>query len=780
MNRTENIELPKSCDAVVIGSGMGGLLSALELQRHGLSVCILEKRSIPGGYAHSFRRGDYVFDATLHHFGNLEGGIAYDMLGTLGVLQKLKYERRASAFTSRFPESTISLPESNGSPLDQLSLMFPEEAMNLRCLFKLSEDLKKAVTDPVLNNSYDSSNSSFLLAEYSSSSFYQLLKNHIKNEDLIAILSQAWMYVGLPPQKSNISFSNCVFTSLFIDKCCHIFGEGTAIANALVEPFIEKGGQLFCNSEVKEILVAQGNVKGVITKSNTKVNAEIVIGNCDPFQLFFNLVKDEHISKIYQHRIIHMKPSASAYAMYIGLDCTAESLGIPEGTYFHNHDYDIGKAYRHAVEGNYKKTDWCLTNYPKTNPSTFPEGGGILSFAEIAMPEDWFELSNTEYNKKKEKVKDTLLNKYDKVFPGLKKHAKVIVFGTPRTMKRYSGNHQGAIYGFEQSIEQSGNKRLANKTPIKGLYLAGAWTQAGGGYEGSMMTGIKTAHEILNYKKIVWKSLKYNPIEQTDESDAENMFSLDQVIFPDDVDHTGTLKGSSLLRFMDRGRVNLIYQGAAKKEHVDMLETCHVNVYSINSDIFKHPSVGELITIKTRLRKATQYRAAYEQIMVNAIGSNIAKCITEVMFVHKQNGTLMEIPSFNENVDSVIMQLSTARLPKIEFKNMEHFKYRSYFHIFFEDTDAQAIVYNVAYVRFCAKTLYENRINLKKHLGVDVNNALERKITIRFLKAGVLFQGIEVLAGVRIIDGNSIGVDFRIKLNESKVLLADAYIEYIL
>jgi phytoene dehydrogenase-like protein len=68
---------------------------------------------------------------------------------------------------------------------------------------------------------------------------------------------------------------------------------------------------------------------------------------------------------------------------------------------------------------------------------------------------------------------------------------------TPLTFWRYTGNTHGAIYGFEQSMDNAFMNRIENKTPIEGLYLAGAWGFPGGGYAGVLRSGRKAFEQIM-------------------------------------------------------------------------------------------------------------------------------------------------------------------------------------------------------------------------------------------------------------------------------------------
>ena len=93
---------------------------------------------------------------------------------------------------------------------------------------------------------------------------------------------------------------------------------------------------------------------------------------------------------------------------------------------------------------------------------------------------------------------DILIEKVEKSFlPGLTKAIEVKEIGTPLTNVRYTRNYRGAIYGWDQTVDNSGQNRVPNKTPIKNLYLAGAWSYPGHGYGGVIASGLKCFGEIM-------------------------------------------------------------------------------------------------------------------------------------------------------------------------------------------------------------------------------------------------------------------------------------------
>ena len=71
-----------------------------------------------------------------------------------------------------------------------------------------------------------------------------------------------------------------------------------------------------------------------------------------------------------------------------------------------------------------------------------------------------------------------------------------MVTATPLTNRAFTGNDEGAIYGFEQTVDNAYMTRLPNETPIEGQYLASAWGNPGGGFGGAI-AGAKAAFDSI-------------------------------------------------------------------------------------------------------------------------------------------------------------------------------------------------------------------------------------------------------------------------------------------
>ena len=106
--------------------------------------------------------------------------------------------------------------------------------------------------------------------------------------------------------------------------------------------------------------------------------------------------------------------------------------------------------------------------------------------------QDYWAGKKTEYNARKREITETLIRRVEEeLIPGLKTMITVQESATPLTNVRYTLNTAGAIYGLEQSMDNSFMTRISNRTPIKGLYLSSAWGDPGGGYTGVLIAGKK-------------------------------------------------------------------------------------------------------------------------------------------------------------------------------------------------------------------------------------------------------------------------------------------------
>ncbi|MCP4678614.1 MAG: FAD-binding protein [Deltaproteobacteria bacterium] len=798
-NRLASPSIPENNDVVVIGSGLGGLACALELARNGLKVCMFEQYSAAGGYAHSFRRKGYHFDISMHHIGGLApGNLTHDLLSSLGIFERLRCTRRDNLFTAEFPGFEATLPNRPEDILEELGTRFESERTGLSRLFDILTSLKADVIGPTLNPDFDKPFEERISTEYLESTLGDIISTHISDPNLIAILGQIWMLVGLPPSQSAATFSTCVFCSSFIEGAYYITGGGGALARVMVKRLRELGGECILRAGVKRIVVEKGAATGVELEDGQFIKSRVVVSNANPHHTFFDLVSDDDISKIYRYRIEQMDSSLSSYSLFLGLDCLPSRFGIPEGNLFHSYKADCDDAYRRAMAHEIDETDWYATSYENTDDSMCPAGTGIVSFVELTPARDWIELDNETYASRKQEVEKRLLAKYAKRFPGIEDHIAVSEFATPRTMARYTRNRHGAVYGLAQTLEQASNKRLRNRSPIERLFLTGAWTWFGGGYEGSIVAGIQTADSVLSEidapapasrvriaasqgqngdlikDEIEKRSIALGDL---DPDDDYYRYRLKVRVFGDDMNSKGNADASSYLRYMDRGRVEAIEEVCRKVGKESWLKEFIVNVYRIDAECAIVVGLGDWLEVQTGLRKTSSHRAAFDQRIVRkATGEVVADAVIEVLFLNDERH-LVPVPEELTGRGPDESKTSIERKEPVPFSDEAHFPFRTLFRVYYEDTDCQEITYHVSYARYCERALFElvGAVwpEMKTQIWISEHKVGIARIDLRYLNSSTLGDYLEVRTGVLGVTSHRIVFGQRIAFQDSGKVIAD-------
>jgi prolycopene isomerase len=283
-------------------------------------------------------------------------------------------------------------------------------------------------------------------------------------------------------------------------------GRSQDISNAFAR-FIEKrGGRILLNTKAGKILTKNGAASGVTTADGRTFTARVVISNASPFATFGQMIEDQSLVADYQARYREYSVSLSSFQVFLGLkEDLARKVGMTDSEIFYEPSYDCDAAYASAVEADVENGGVYLTLYDNIYPGYSPAGKNTVSIMTLQGYGHWerFEADyragrKQEYRKEKERMAEVLIRRAEKVLlPGLSAAIEVKEIGTPLTNVRYTGHHRGAVYGWDQTVNNSGSTRVGHGTPIKNLYLAGAWSKPGHGYGAVIWSGLECFGEIM-------------------------------------------------------------------------------------------------------------------------------------------------------------------------------------------------------------------------------------------------------------------------------------------
>jgi prolycopene isomerase len=158
-----------------------------------------------------------------------------------------------------------------------------------------------------------------------------------------------------------------------------------------------------------------------------------------------------------------------------------------------------------VLNAEVEKGGFGLMLYDNLYRGYSPEGKNTLVIMTLQGYDPWkkfeadyFAGKKDAYRAEKERMADILIRKVEEtLLPGLSKAVEVKEIGTPLTNVRYTSNYRGAIYGWDQTVDNCEPRRLPHRTPIRNLYLAGAWTRPGGGYGAVIPSGLQCFAEIM-------------------------------------------------------------------------------------------------------------------------------------------------------------------------------------------------------------------------------------------------------------------------------------------
>ncbi|MCK4485667.1 MAG: hypothetical protein KAU38_02775, partial [Desulfobacterales bacterium] len=251
------------------------------------------------------------------------------------------------------------------------------------------------------------------------------------------------------------------------------------------------GGRILYGVSAQKILVEDGAVKGVTLSGGKIMPARAVVSNASALATFNKMLPHEVIPPDYLKRLNGFQPSLSSFIVWLGLK--QELKGKINGCGIYVTSGRGPEAdYQSCLKGEIEKGSFSVSIYDNVFEGYSEPGTSTVMLIFLSGYEPWrkFEADYSAgrkdaYYKQKARWTEFLIRRAEeKVVPGLSSMIEVKESATPLTNWCYTGNTEGAIYGFEQSMKNAYMKRIDNRTPIKGLYMASAWGSPGGGYAG--------------------------------------------------------------------------------------------------------------------------------------------------------------------------------------------------------------------------------------------------------------------------------------------------------
>jgi all-trans-retinol 13,14-reductase len=499
-------------DAIVIGSGIGGLTAAALLAKHaGKRVLVLERHYTAGGYTHSFHRPGYAWDVGVHYIGQLQDPTspvraAFDHL-TEGQLQ---WQPLPDVYDRVLMGGRVfDFPTGLERFRSRLKQYFPSDAPAIDAYLAAVQSAQKAsglyfaekaVPRPIARLAGRFLRAPFL--RWASQSTLDVLRRFTQNEELIGVLSAQWGDYGLPPSESSFGI-HAIIANHYFNGASYPVGGAGRIAETIA-PLIERnGGRVVISAEVQEVLVERGKAAGVKMADGREFRADLVISDTGARNTFEHLVRQP---QPIQEDLRRVPGSMAHLSLYVGVKQSAAELGL-SGTNLWIHpspDHDANLA--RFLNDPAAPFPFVYISFPSAKDPDFERqhpGRATLEVVTLA-PYHWFEPwqatnwkhRGPEYAAFKDGLAERMQRELERAVPAVAGKIDHAELSTPLTTRHFMNYEQGEAYGLAATPDRFRLRSLTPHTSVPNLYLTGQ-DVASLGVAGAMFGGVIAASAVL-------------------------------------------------------------------------------------------------------------------------------------------------------------------------------------------------------------------------------------------------------------------------------------------
>ncbi len=474
-------------DVIIVGAGLGGLTAGAKLSREGRKVLVIEQHSKPGGCATTFRRHEFTLEVGLHE---MDGPSPRDMKSRiftdLGVTGNVRFVPVPEFYRFVNGRHDFIMPHDPREAIIRLKKVFPGEQNGIDAFFQRLLGPRK--------KSADGSSPDISLGDY--------LDSIMVDDDLKLILLGNLGYFHDDPYSISLEYYSAAQGAYFSNGASYIHGGSQELSDYLAGYIRSKGGDVLLNHLVTRIIPEGDIIKGVEYRKkkgdglpDIAYTGEIIINAAVPN--LPGLLPEEYRNRLCEG-IGTRKPGASLLTIYFGLRKSLKSI---RNKYYSTFVFDPSVRTQRDIlknnSGDLNKRNFVFVDYGIIDSGLALGEKSVASLCCMDYIEDWDNLPEPEYNRKKEEVTAIFVKRLEELFPGFNNLVEYCETGTSATIRRYTLNPGGAVYGFART---PGTAPFSINNIFANMHIASAWGRTGGGFSGAILGGYLCAMNLLRKK----------------------------------------------------------------------------------------------------------------------------------------------------------------------------------------------------------------------------------------------------------------------------------------
>jgi all-trans-retinol 13,14-reductase len=499
-------------DAIVVGSGIGGLATAALLARQGRRVLVLERHYVAGGFTHAFRRPGYEWDVGVHYVGEVHrpGSTLRRVFDDLSA-GRLRWEFMGEVYDRVIVgERAYDLVAGRERFVEGLARHFPGERAVIERYVGLVREAARAASGffaeralppwlgalarPVVGRAF---------RRHADRTTHDVLAALGASRELAGVLTAQYGDYGLTPRQSSFAI-HAMVAKHYLDGGSYPVGGAAAIAASIVPTIEEAGGAVLLAAEVEEVLVRGGRAAGVRVKTGDEIPAPVVVSDAGVMNTFARLLRPTPAWAA--ARLQAVRPSVAHVCLYIGANGSAAELGLGRSNLWVYPDYDHDENVRRYLADPSAPLPLAYISFPSAkDPDWDRRHPGSATIEAVGLaPYEWFERwegsrwrrRGGEYDSLKRQLCERLLEAVHRHVPQVRGRIERHEVSTPLSTRHFANYARGEIYGIEHTPERFRLSWLRPHTPVPGLFLTGQDVVTDG-LGGAVMAGVLTASAIL-------------------------------------------------------------------------------------------------------------------------------------------------------------------------------------------------------------------------------------------------------------------------------------------